>query len=110
MKLFAKSLKVIWILCSLIVLAVTLFYASPNTPNDIFIFLWYGMGVLTFPSNFLVAGLLVGLILIEEQTGIQFLTDSNYVGLSSFWLALFIVGYIQWFVLVPWLWHKIRKR
>lgn len=106
--MIGKSLKVLWTLCAVAVLAVTLAHYEPGSASDIGIFLVSGMLFLAFPASLLVAGLVTLLVLLQEKMGIPFLdvVASNYVGLSIMWGAFFVVGYLQWFVLLPWLWWK----
>lgn len=99
----AKILKVVWVLCSVVVLAVTLSSYAPGPASDAGIFLVYGMLILAFPGGFLVAGLFALVVVLQEQLGLPLLDviDSNYIGFCVMWLAFFIVGYLQWFVLLP---------
>lgn len=107
-----KALKVVWILCSVAVLAVTLSRYAPGPANDIGIFLVYGMLLLAFPISLLVAGLFSAMSLLQEPLGVPLLDaiGSNYVGFSVMWLAFLVAGYLQWFVLLPWLWRKWKTR
>ena len=108
----AKVLKVVWVLCSVAVLVVTLVRYAPNTESDIGIFLVYGMLFLAFPVSLLVAGLFALLVLLQEQLGVPLLDliGSNYVSFTVMWLTFVVAGYLQWFVLLPWLWRKWEAR
>jgi hypothetical protein len=110
--MLAKVLKIVWVLCSVTVLVVTLVRYAPGPASDIGVFLVYGMLFLAFPVSLLVAGLFTLLALLQEQLGVPLLDliGSNYVGFSVVWLAFFVVGYFQWFVLLPWLWRKWKAR
>jgi uncharacterized membrane protein YedE/YeeE len=106
-----KWMKVVWVACSLgVFLATLLFYdGTPNSAADLILAL--GMLTLSFPSGILLSAL-VGLVgrMIFEQTG-AFVT-SSYLWLTISWLALFGVGYWQWFILIPWVagrWTRKRK-
>lgn len=106
--MLAKTLKIVWILCSVAVLAVTLARYEPGLASDIGIFLVYGMLFLAFPSSLLVAGIFALISMLQDQLGVPFLDaiGSNYFGFCVMWFAFFVVGYLQWFVLLPWLWRK----
>ena len=113
--MLTKVTKVVWILCAVGVLAVTLARYAPGPGNDIGIFLVYGMLFLAFPVSLVVAGLFALMALLEEQFGVALLAliGSNFVGLVVMWLAFFAAGYLQWFVALPWLWrrwktHRVR--
>lgn len=110
--MLTKVLKMVWILCSVAVLVVTLVRYAPGPSNDIGIFLVYGMLFLAFPVSLLVAGLFALTALLQDQLNVPLLDlfGSNYVGFTVMWLAFFVAGYLQWFVLVPWLWHKWKSR
>jgi hypothetical protein len=106
-----KWIKVTWIACSFGVLITTLLYydGTPNSAADLILAL--GMLTLTLPSGILITAL-VGLLgrMVFEQTG-AFVT-SSYLWLTISWLALFGVGYWQWFILIPWLarsWTRKRR-
>jgi hypothetical protein len=104
----AKVLKVVWILCSVAVLVVTLVRYAPGPASDIGVFLVYGMLFLAFPISLLVAGLFALMALLQEQLKVPLLDliGSNYVGFFVMWLAFFVAGYLQWFVLLPRLWRR----
>lgn len=106
------AIKVSWVLCCVVVLAMTLYAGAPKPGNDIGIFLMGSMLFLAFPISILVAGLATLLILLQESAGAPFLDviGSGYVGFGVTWLVLFVAGYWQWFKLVPWLWRKVRAR
>jgi hypothetical protein len=110
--MFTKALKIVWILCSLAVLVVTLAHYAPGQSSDIDIFFMYGMIYLAFPASLFVAGLFSLLVFIQEQSGVPlFDMDSlNYVYFSVIWLLFFVTGYAQWFMLLPWLWRKWKAR
>lgn len=110
--MLAMALKIVWVICSVAVLVVTLARYAPGPSSDIGVFLAYGMLFLAFPVSLLIAGLLAFLALIQEQSGVPLLDliGSNYLGFSVMWLVFFVAGYMQWFVLLPWLWRKWKAR
>jgi hypothetical protein len=110
--MLAKVLKIVWVLCSVVVLVATLARYTPGPASDIGVFLLYGMLFLAFPVSLLVAGLLALLALLQERSGVPLLDliGSNYVGFAVVWLMFFVAGYAQWFVLLPWLWRKWKAR
>jgi hypothetical protein len=110
--MLAKVLKVVWVLCSMAVLAVTLTRYAPGPASDIGVVLIYGMLFLAFPVSLLVAGLIALMALLQEQLKVPLLDaiGSNYLGFCVMWLAFFVAGYLQWFLLLPWLWRKWKRR
>jgi hypothetical protein len=110
--MLTNVLKIAWVLCSVATLAVTLSRYSSGPASDIGIFLVYGMLFLAFPVSILVAGLLALIALLQARFEVPLLDiiGSNDVGFFVMWLAFFVAGYMQWFVLLPWLWRKWKAR
>lgn len=110
--MLAKALKTAWVLCCLTVLVVTLARTTSGAVGDIGEFLVHGMLILAFPASLLVSGLLASLVLLQDEFGVPLLDliASNYVGHSVMWLAFFVSGYLQWFVLLPKLWRAWKQR
>jgi hypothetical protein len=124
-----KVLKIVWIFCSVALLVVSLAYTSyaPERLGDVAAFLLLGMLFLAFPVSFLVVGLCwlpVGYdmpplpvwLLLELTEGseqgllavkwLASFAETDQGLLTIMWLSFFVAGYLQWFVLVPWLWRK----
>lgn len=109
--MWTKILKVLWMFCCFVVLGVTLYSFEPSSDSDIGVFLVYGMLFLSFPISLIVAATFALLVVLQESSGIPLLEliSSNYVGFCVMWLAFFLAGYWQWFVLVPKLWRALRN-
>ena len=68
---------------------------------------------LAFPSGFL-----YGIFFAAAMQVMPFLetidfinTGSKYIDmLIEIWLPLTVIGYLQWFVALPWLWRKWKAR
>src|SRR4051812_29622854 len=104
-----RWLKLAWVLVAFAVLvsSLLLFEGKPNSDADIL--LGYAMLALSFPLGVaLAAGLSLLARLLFETTGYVFTT--SYASMSVAWLALFVVGYLQWFVFLPWLWKRWKVR
>jgi hypothetical protein len=93
------------------VLVMTLFLYDPRTASDADLILVYGMLGLAFPSGFLVAAFVALLAYAEEATGVA-IVNANYGRgtIALIWLCFVVVGYFQWFMLLPWLTRKWRAR
>jgi hypothetical protein len=103
--MFART---IWIVLAVVVLAVTLLNFDPESNPDISIFLFYAMLVLSFPAGLLLAGILsYGTIALHSMLGIEI--GSNHGSILVMWIAFLVVGYGQWFVLLPYLRSRFRK-
>lgn len=105
-------LKSCWTVACVLVLAVTLYAGSQKEGSDIGIFLIGCMTVLAFPASILVSGVMALVIWLEEGTGVRVLdvVTSNDIGFALLWLAYFVAGYLQWFLLLPWLWRKWKSQ
>lgn len=100
-----KIIKALWIGATVFVLLVTL-YAFDGKPNsDIGIFFAWCMLFLSFPS-----GLLVSLVYVAVYEGLSITIETSYLSLVLDWVGFFVLGYLQWFKLVPWLIARWRSR
>ena len=103
-----KLIRALWIGATILVLAITL-YAFDGKPNsDIGVFFAWCMLILSFPS-----GLLVPLVHVALFDGLSIPVETSYLSLVLDWIGFFALGYMQWFVLLPWLsrkWKTMRAR
>jgi len=105
-------LRVGWLLLSVAILVGTLALYDPVSGSDADLILVYGMLVLAFPSAFLVAGLIALASYASDTWHLHFLSSPGYGRLSILliWVGMVIVGYVQWFILLPALISKWRSR
>lgn len=104
-----RALKWLWVLGSLLALVVSLaaYDGKPNSDADLL--LGYAMLTLSFPLGLVLAAALSLLGQIAyATTGYVFTT--SYASIAVTWLVFFVAGYLQWFVLLPWLWRKWKVR
>jgi hypothetical protein len=104
-EVISQALKWSWVLAASLALLTSLatFDGQPNSDADLL--LGYAMLTLSFPLGLVIAAALSLLgQLAFATTGHVFTT--GYVSITAVWLAFSIVGYTQWFVLLPWLWRK----
>ncbi len=103
-----RMLKLTWVLGSLFSLLVTLIAYDGRSSSDADLLLGYAMFTLSFPLSMVFAAFLSALgQIIYATTDHVFMV--SYTSIVLTWLAFFIVGYVQWFVLLPWLWCKWKK-
>ena len=102
MAVFVKSL---WVGASLFVLVVTTSSYDGKSYSDIWIFLTWLMLILSFPAGLAVSA-------AHYALGVFFSTtvETSYLSLALEWLVYFVLGYLQWFVVLPWLWRKWKAR
>ena len=104
-----RALKWLWGLGAFLALLVSLvaYDGKPNSDADLL--LGYAMLTLSFPLGLVLAAAssLLGQI-AYAATGHIFTT--SYASLVVTWLVFFIAGYLQWVVLLPWLWRKWKAR
>ena len=103
----SKFSRWVWVAVSVAVLLAAMIFANRPMPDAIKgadTILAYVMLILSFPVALLVPLILTAIApLWEEGTG-------GLVGLSGMWFAFFVAGYLQWFVLLPWLSRKWKAR
>lgn len=104
-------LKFCWVSTSFIILIISLYFYDHTVNSDVEIFLSYSMFLLTFPSGFIVSGGIAGVIYLTVS-----MLDNNFSGfeinrfyLIMEWFILFLIGYIQWFIVIPVFYRKIIK-
>jgi len=74
-----------------------------NVERDTDVVVFLGIMVLTFPS-----GLLVAWLLRTLSHSVLTIPDSA-LGPYVVFAILIVVGYLQWFVVVPWLFHRFAE-
>jgi len=102
-------LRWVWITLSvlLLLLSMVLFDGSPKSDADIV--LGYGLLILTVPIGGLVS-ILDGFIGRAAFDLLGLTATTTYTSLILTWLVYSIVGYLQWFVFLPWLFGRWRAR
>lgn len=103
--MIANTVRVLWIGFSLFVLVATISYYDGKPFSDIWIFLTWLMLILSFP-----AGLAVSAAHYALGFAFSITIETSYLSLALEWLVYFVLGYLQWFVLLPWLWRKWKAR
>lgn len=100
-----NAARFMWIVVALLCLGLTLFIAGlyhPDAEKDAGTILVITMTILSAPLGFIgfpAGGLLANLFPHHQS-----------VAIVGTWLVLTALGYLQWFVLVPWLWSKWKTR
>lgn len=103
-----KIIKALWFGLAIVVLAITLYGFDNKSNSDIWIVLTWFMLALSFP-----AGLLVSLLHMCLGEVFSITVKTTYFSLALEWLIYFVIGYLQWFKLVPYLLtklHNLRKK
>lgn len=108
-----KLLKIAWFVLCILVLMVTVYFADVESGRDIDVFLIWSMMVLSFPASWVIILLYAGVTYLLYSTfSVTLEADSDYMFYSYLfltWAAFFVVGYLQWFNLLPWLIRKYRS-
>lgn len=98
-------LRAAWLLACVGVLWFTLATYEPNTKEgDAAVFFALTMTVLTFPAGLVVLGLAA---IALSTSGANDLMNSDLL-FVVFWGLLVIIGYLQWFVLLPKLVQRLQ--
>lgn len=108
-----KLLKATWFTLCIVVLVVTLYFGDAETGRDIDVFLIWSMMILSFPASWIIILLYSGITyLLYMLFSVSLTTDGVYMFygyLFITWVTFFVVGYLQWFKLIPWLIEKGKK-
>ena len=99
----------IWVSACVVVLGITLYSYIGVIDSDAEVFMLGAMLVLCFPSCLLYA---LSFALIEaacETIFGKFIPNTLALIILN-WLGFFMAGYVQWFIVLPWLVKKWRKR
>jgi len=100
-----KIIIALWAGATVLVLAITLYAFDGTSNSDIGIFFGWCMLALSFPGS-----LLIPLVHVALYDGLSIMIETSYLSLVLDWLGFFVIGYVQWFVLLPWLWRKCKAR
>jgi len=98
-----KIIKALWIGAAVFVLFVTLYGFDGKPYSDFWILSTWLMLILSFP-----AGLVVSLVHMALGTGFSITVKTSYLSLVLEWVVYFVLGYLQWFKLLPYLISKLR--
>jgi hypothetical protein len=104
-KMTKNIVKALWVGASFFVLFVTVYSYDGKTLSDIWIFLTWLMLILSSP-----AGLAVSAAHYALSAAFSITVETSYFSLALEWFVYFVLGYVQWFVLLPWLWRKWKAR
>lgn len=102
--LIARTLVTLWLAACLAVLVDH--FVDRNLPEaDLFVI---RVHFLTFPGGYALAGS-IGIIfkLLYDNFGI--VVPGGFIPSLIMWPFFVAVGYVQWFVLIPWIYRKLRK-
>ncbi|MBN1378541.1 MAG: hypothetical protein JXA04_04845 [Gammaproteobacteria bacterium] len=105
LKLVWVGLKIFWVVIALLLLAITLYGYDGEEYSDIWIVFTWGMLIISFP-----AGLLVSLIHLILNTVFSVTIATSYISLSLEWAVYFVLGYLQWFKLIPYVACTLKER
>jgi len=97
--------KALWVAASLLVLYVTLEAFATSGDARVIDVLFLLMLYLSFP-----AGIAVPAALYALDVVFSYWVEISFLSLALEWVAFFCLGYLQWFVLLPWLWRKWKAR
>lgn len=108
MALIFRCIKIGWVsICVMVLFAATYFYFIGNI-DGMQIFLGYSMLMLSFPVGYgavILAG--IGYFALYQIAGG---TVAEFMYLPLFWGVFFVAGYWQWFVVIPYLTARFKKR
>ena len=98
---------VVWLIACLAVLVWS--YIERNT-REWGMALFFLMWLLTFPAGYVFSRLIYAPIfkfLMAHE--IYFLNEGGFITYLIDWTLFVVVGYLQWFVFIPWLARRITR-
>lgn len=101
---FSKCIAVIWFgLC----IAVLVFgYEQIHIHDMPVAFIWF-MLFLSVPAGILVS--LLYALSVPYLSGLPGYVYIPFLDVLAFWIGCVLLGYLQWFVIIPGLWRKIVR-
>ena len=94
----------VWLLICGGVLLSLLFHPKAWEDPEVTVLFHLQMLIITFP---------IGYVFYVLLTAIQ-VSDSGFINqqiwLMIFWLSFSLLGYVQWFIIIPGLYRKLRKK
>ena len=108
-------IRTLWIVVCMIVLVGWLYsYGFKEDLSQVLksesqVYLLIAMVILTLPLGIPWIYLFAGLLYVLESVGIN-MSGKMQADVFLLWLGFVVIGYIQWFVIVPYLIRKIRER
>lgn len=106
-----KWLRLLWVLLCITVIVVTfIIYDGTPATRDAELILIYGMMMLSFPAGQIIALIFAALGYALETVGLGLAIPSGYSGFLCEWVVFFAVGYVQWFIVVPFFVRWLRAR
>jgi hypothetical protein len=67
------------------------------------------MNCLTFPSGYVFSLVFAAVFRFLMANGITVLNERGFIPILILWPFFVVVGYLQWFVLIPWLAHRLTR-
>ena len=95
--------KFVWIAVCLLDFAICVSFYNSTTNRDNDVVLYLTMIALAFPSAYIVVFLYSGLQMLHVSP-----LPLGRVEMSVLWSAFIVVGYVQWFVILPWVIDRVR--
>lgn len=104
MSFFGRFLAALWLIASL---GVLYFAWHQREIHDMPIAFTWLMIFLSFPCGFPAA--VLAAVITNQVSALFELPHDPFLSHLPGWLIFTVVGYLQWFVLVPLLWKKVAR-
>ena len=104
-----RTLKLAWLVIWTAALVATLWGLTYESQRDVDLVLTWFMIVLSFPSSIVGIFIVSGLSYLWHEV-FHVVAYEKSAGTIIAWLIFFLLGWLQWFVLTPWIVLKIRTR
>jgi hypothetical protein len=101
--------KLLWIgVCVHILFSSLAVYLKPNVvPQQTELGFAVAMLTLSFPSSYAAGFLITPLYKCYGVAGES--SIASVIRIVGLWVTMFMAGYVQWFVVIPWIAKKLRE-
>lgn len=96
--------KALWVGLAGAVLIATLYFYDGKDLSDVWVFLTWLMLILSFPAGTLISFAHFAIGEVFDTT-----VKTSYLSLVLEWTAYFVLGYLQWFKVVPYLVGTLQR-
>jgi hypothetical protein len=100
-----RALAALWML---LCFSVLVFAWVQRSIHDTDIAFAYLMLFLTFPSGYILAAV-IGFLFYAFYEAWGIVVPGGFINNLVAWLMLVVVGYLQWIILIPWCFRRLRS-
>jgi len=104
-----RTLKLAWLVIWSVALVATLWGTAYESQRDLDLVLTWFMIAFSFPSSLLGIFIAGGISYVWHEV-FHLVAYAKSAGIIIPWFIFFSLGWLQWFVVTPWIFRKIQAR